>query len=141
MNSRSTYLTSPHALAVVLAVACASGAMATARTTPSQASDEDVIPWLPRRPHVEAPPPMAPPCRGADLRGTLTLQGGVGKLVGGAQLRNVGSRPCSLRGRPRLRFAGGSSTPTSWRVVAVRADPRDASLVYDRGSSLRALAP
>jgi hypothetical protein len=99
------------------------------------------IPWIPTRPPRVAEPPVAPSCKSSDLRAQLQVQGSTGNLIGGVVVRNVGSVPCSLRGRPSARFEGGPATETAFRTVPFEADPLDTSLIYDRGSSLRALHP
>jgi hypothetical protein len=99
------------------------------------------IPWLPTRPARVADPPLSPSCKAPDLRAQLQVQGATGNLIGGVLVRNAGPAPCSLRGRPSARFEGGPADATGLRTVAAPADPLDTSLIYDRASSLRALAP
>ena len=97
------------------------------------------IPWLPTRPPTIVEPPIASPCRAADLHAELRVQGAIGSLIGGVFVRNVGRAPCSLSGRPSARFEGGSAAETALRLIPAAADPLDTSLIYDRASSLHAL--
>jgi hypothetical protein len=97
------------------------------------------IPWLPTRPPTIVEPPIASPCRAADLHAELRVQGALGSLIGGVFVRNVGEAPCSLSGRPFARFEGGPAAETDLRLVPAAADPLDTSLIYDRASSLHAL--
>ena len=97
------------------------------------------IPWLPTRPPTVVEPPIASPCRVADLYAELRVQGALGSLIGGVFVRNVGEAPCSLSGRPSVRFEGGPAAETDLRLTPAAADPIDTSLIYDRASSLHAL--
>jgi Protein of unknown function (DUF4232) len=100
---------------------------------------DGAIPWLPTRPPRAPVPPLSPPCRAPSLRGELQVQGATGNLIGGVVVRNAGPASCSLSGRPSARFEGGPAAETPLRVVPAAADPLDTSLIYDLGSSLRAL--
>jgi hypothetical protein len=102
---------------------------------------DGVIPWLPTRPRPAPEPPLSLPCRAADLRARLDVQGATGNLIGGVVVRNAGAAPCSLRGRPSARFEGGPASETALSVFPASADALDTSLIYDPGSSLRALRP
>jgi hypothetical protein len=119
---------------VIGRVALAFGLTSAALTGP-------VIPWRADRPPRIPEPPLAKPCDAAVLRAKPFFQGAHGSLVGGVTLSNTGRTKCSLRGRVTARFAGGSAEGTAWTVVAGPAPRRDPSAVYDRDSSLRALAP
>jgi hypothetical protein len=92
---------------------------------------------------VEAPahPPLARPCAAASLRAHVFLQGATGSLAGDVVLTNVGRRPCSLVGWPRVTFVGPAARTTRWRVIRIarRRAPPDALL--DPPGSLRALRP
>lgn len=115
--------------------------LAAALISATTAAAAPVIPWRPERPAGNPEPPLAKPCDTGMLRGSLFLQGATGSLVGGAVLTNIGRAKCSLRGRVAVKFVRGSADRTNWTVVAGKAQPRDRSAVYDRDSSLRALAP
>jgi hypothetical protein len=101
--------------------------------------DDGPIPWLPTRPPRPVEPPLSAPCRAANLRAELHVQGATGNLIGGVLVRNAGPASCSLKGRPSARFEGGPAAETPLRIRPTAADPLDTSLIYDRGSSLRAL--
>lgn len=122
--------------------AFAAAALAAALTASSHAWERPrVIPWIPERPQtrVAPPPPLAPPCRAAQLRSRLLLQGAGGALVGGVLLTNVARAPCSLLGRPAVRFGGAAALATSWQVVPRRAPPAAPEAIRAPLSSLRAL--
>src|SRR5258707_15655487 len=81
-----------------------------------------VAPWLNERPvKASAHPPLAAPCRAGDLHAQLFLQGATGSLVGGVDLRNAGTRACSLLGLPTASFAGGGATTERWQVKSLPA--------------------
>jgi hypothetical protein len=72
-----------------------------------------VIPWVPASPPPPVVPPVARPCRlaqlrvsGADQREGVFFNGATGSLVGWVSYRNEG-RACSMLGRPRVRLVGG----------------------------------
>ena len=69
-----------------------------------------VIPWIPASPPAPRVPPLAPPCRAAELqihpadpRGAVFDNGATGWLTGALVFRNEG-RLCSLVGQPRVRL-------------------------------------
>lgn len=74
-----------------------------------------VIPWIPASPPPPVVPPVARPCRlaqlhvaGADRREGVFFNGATGSLVGSVTFRNDG-RACSLLGKPGVRLVGGPS--------------------------------
>lgn len=74
-----------------------------------------VIPWIPASPPPPVVPPVARPCRlaqlhvaGADRREGVFFNGATGSLVGTVSFRNDG-RTCSLLGKPGVRLVGGPS--------------------------------
>ena len=76
-----------------------------------------VVPWLDQRPvKASAHPPLALPCRGSTLRAQVFLQGATGSLVGGVNLLNAGSAPCSLLGWPKVSFTGAAASTTPLQV-------------------------
>jgi hypothetical protein len=88
-------------------------------------SSEDAIPWeaIPVRAQWAPPVALAPACRADLLHARLSAQGAGGSLYGGIVLQNRGDRACSLTGRPRLRFAGGSASATRWRQGRLKGAP------------------
>ena len=101
-----------------------------------------VVPWLDVRPvKASAHPPLAAPCRGSALRAQLFLQGATGSLVGGVNLLNAGSVPCSLLGWPTLSFTGAAASVTPVRVKKLSRSPTPPDVLADPLGSLRALAP
>jgi hypothetical protein len=101
-----------------------------------------VIPWLDQRPaQASAHPPLAAPCRAERLHAHLFLQGATGSLVGGVELTNAGSTPCSLLGWPQLSFTGAAAASTRWQIKRVARSPQPPDVVADPLGSLRALAP
>jgi hypothetical protein len=97
------------------------------------------IPWIDRQPvKASAHPPLAPPCRAAQLGSRLSLQGATGSLAGGVDLTNDGRRACALLGRPVVSFLGATE-PVMVKAAAPQTGPDDALL--DPPGSLRALAP
>lgn len=106
------------------------------------AGSPPVIPWLDQHPpKASAHPPLAPPCRAADLRPQLYLQGATGSLVGGVDLRNVGRAPCAVLGWPRVSFTGAAAASTQWQVRKLAASPVPLDVLADTPGSLRALRP
>jgi hypothetical protein len=95
-----------------------------------------VVPWTGERPRSTSapPPPLASPCRAADLEATVFLQGAGGAMVGGVTLTNAGFTACSLVGRPKISLAG----TRTWPMPLPRPAPE---VVRDPMSSLRALRP
>jgi hypothetical protein len=101
-----------------------------------------VVPWLDQRPvKASAHPPLAPPCRGSVLRARLFLQGATGSLVGGVNLLNAGSAPCSLLGWPAVSFTGAAASTTPLQVKELPRSPVPLDVLADPPGSLRALAP
>lgn len=101
-----------------------------------------VVPWLNERPaKASAHPPLAAPCRAGDLHAHPFLQGATGSLVGGVDLRNAGTRACSLLGWPTASFAGGGATTERWQVKRLTASPTPLDVLADPPGSLRALQP
>src|SRR5947209_6608662 len=86
------------------------------------AAPPPVIHWIAQRPAVAAArPPLAPLCQAADLRAHLFLQGATGSLVGGVDLLNAGTDPCSLVGWPAVSFDGRATASERWRVKKLAA--------------------
>jgi hypothetical protein len=75
------------------------------------------------------------------LRAQLFLQGATGSLVGGVNLLNAGSAPCSLLGRPTVSFTGAAASVTPVRVKKLTRSPAPPDVLADPLGSLRALAP
>jgi hypothetical protein len=48
--------------------------------------------------------PKAPLCRADQLRAAASFQGAMGSFAGGAELRNISQRACTLVGRPKVRL-------------------------------------
>ncbi|WP_028057857.1 DUF4232 domain-containing protein [Candidatus Solirubrobacter pratensis] len=101
---------------------------------------EDALPAaLTRR-----PPAPAPACRASQLKvagnGVQfvpgTQQGGIGSVV----VRNGGTRPCRLTGRPEVRFVGGTAPPRQ-RQRALAPDAPAFPKVAPPAASLLALQP
>ncbi len=97
-----------------------------------------VVAWIPQRPSVPAPPPLARPCRATDLRARLSFQPATGSLSGGVTVVNIAREPCSLLGRPSLRFSRETRVSIRARPMPTHGDDP-----YNRPplSSLRALEP
>jgi Protein of unknown function (DUF4232) len=101
-----------------------------------------VVPWLGQRPvKASAHPPLASPCRGSALRARVFLQGATGSLVGGINLLNAGSAPCSLLGWPTVSFTGAAASTTPVQVKELPRSPAPLNVLADPPGSLRALAP
>jgi hypothetical protein len=95
---------------------------------------------VPRRSPDPAPPSSS--CVAADLRATAALQGAAGSVGGSIELTNVGTRTCTLEGRPAVTLfsaagheltvqvvdvdpqwrADAAPTPPGWPVVRLRPD-------------------
>jgi len=67
-----------------------------------------VVPWISTLAQSPPVPRLAPSCRADELTAQLELQGATQNLVGGIELTNRGSEPCSLLGRVHLGLIGGS---------------------------------
>src|SRR5712692_1395503 len=87
-----------------------------------------VIPWIPASPPGPRVPPLAPPCRAAELKihaadpaGLFFDNGATGWLTGALLFRNEG-RPCSLVGQPRVRFVGGGAHEVGQSVARLSAN-------------------
>jgi Protein of unknown function (DUF4232) len=108
----------------------------------SAAAPPQVIPWRDVRP-AKAPayPRLAPPCRAGAVRAQLELQGASGSLVGPVRLTNIGSKRCSLVGRPFVSFVGPAAAATRWRVRRLPTSPAPPDVLADPPGSLRAFAP
>jgi hypothetical protein len=108
----------------------------------ASAGASPVVPWLDLRPaKAPANPPLARPCRASDLHAHLFLQGATGSLVGGVELLNAGTRPCSLLGRPTVSFTGAAAAAERWQAKKLAASPAPPDVVADPPGSLRALRP
>jgi uncharacterized protein DUF4232 len=106
------------------------------------AASPRVVPWVDQRPvKASAYPLLAPPCRGSSLRAQLFLQGATGSLVGGVNLLNAGSAPCSLLGWPAVSFTGAAASKTKVQVKELPRSPAPLDVLADPPGSLRALAP
>ena len=72
-----------------------------------------VVPWIPKSPPALVRPALAPACKAANMRVThapIFTDGLAGSgFAGSVLVRNAGP-PCSLLGRPKLRFTGGPSS-------------------------------
>jgi hypothetical protein len=124
--------------------ACAAGAALAVlwAGVAAAAGQRPVVPWSSTRPvKASASPPLAPPCRARDLHAHLFLQGATGSLVGGVDLRNAGSSPCSLLGWPTVSFKGSAARVEKWRVTKLAASPVPPDVLADPPGSLRALQP
>jgi len=64
---------------------------------------------------------LAPPCRPWQLRGKHFSQGAGGAEVGGITFDVVKGPRCSLLGRPRVAFRGGTAKTVPWRVYRLPA--------------------
>jgi hypothetical protein len=86
----------------------------------------------------------APACRASQLKvegqGLQLVPGTQNGGTGGIVLRNGGSRPCRLTGRPKLRFVGGTAPPKQ-EQRALEPDPPAFPKVAPASDSLLALAP
>src|SRR5579862_4328499 len=80
-----------------------------------------VIPWIPAVPHATPSPALAPPCKPGSLRASTSFQGATGNWAGAIILTNAGRQPCSLAGRPTVRFVDGALNPAG--VVFTRLKP------------------
>jgi hypothetical protein len=101
-----------------------------------------VIAWKPFRPPIAPAPRLASPCHASDLswsphdfEGPVGWVGATGNLGTSIVVRNVSGHPCSLVGRPRLRFAGADTR--EFAISAYSQDPINRAAL----SSLRALGP
>ena len=134
MLRRSGVMGSRLVILASLAVLAAAGAVS--------AAPPPAIAWLDQRPvKASAHPPLASPCRGSALRAQLFLQGATGSLVGGVNLMNVGSAPCSLLGWPTVSFTGAAASTTRVKVKELPRSPAPVDVLADPPGSLRALAP
>jgi hypothetical protein len=80
-------------------------------------------------------PPLAPPCRlaqlqvsGGDPRLGVFFNSATGSLVGGITVRNHGA-PCSLTGRPHVRLVGGGAAAVAQAQTVFRAQARAPDLL------------
>lgn len=117
-------------------------ALVLAASAAAAAPPPRVVPWLDQRPaKASANPLLASPCRASNLRAQLFLQGATGSLVGGVDLRNVGSKPCALLGWPTVSFSGAAAATTQWQAKKLASSPAPPDVLADPPGSLRALAP
>jgi len=82
-------------------------------------------------------------CRASELkvRGSgLVFQATAAGASGTVQLRNIGSRPCRLTGRPQVRFVGAPQSPRQLQT-AEPAVPPEFPAVSKPAATLRALPP
>jgi hypothetical protein len=108
----------------------------------ASAAAPPVIPWLDQHPpKASTHPPLAAPCRADQLHAHLFLQGATGSLVGGVDLTNAGSSPCSLRGWPRVSFTGAAAATTRSRIKRIARLPVPPDVIADPRGSMRALGP
>ena len=127
----------------VRALAAGSAAVAVAFVVGrASAAPPRVIPWLDQRPvKASAHPPLAPACTAAALHAQLFLQGATGSLVGGVDLLNTSSTPCSLLGWPTVSFTGVAAASVQLQVTQIPRSPQPPDVLADPLGSLRALAP
>ena len=87
---------------------------------------------------ASTPAATVPPCRTADLRAQMFLQGATGSLLGVVVVRNASRRTCSLRGRPSMRFL---SRRYPYLLAPARVQDKKAPPVaaLRRGKTARAL--
>jgi hypothetical protein len=121
-------------VSAALAIALAGGS--------ASAAPPRVIPWLDQRPvKASAHPPLAPACTAGALHAELFLQGATGSLVGGVNLLNTSSAPCSLLGWPTVSFTGAAAASVPLQVRQLPRSPEPPDVLADPVGSLRALAP
>src|SRR3954453_23517205 len=84
-------------------------------------SANSVIPWSAQRPPEFKAPALAAPCRPSQLRVGHFSQGAGGSAVGGITFRVIRGPRCSLLGRPRVAFAGGTAATVPWQVHPMRS--------------------
>lgn len=136
------------AAATLLASAgCGSSHGQTTGSTPARQAAQaapavpwaDIVPAELRAPRLSA----AAPCRASELKvqgGGIVFQATAAGASGTVVLRNAGSRPCRLTGRPLVRFVGSPQSPRQ-RQVAEPAVPPEFPAVTKPASSLQAVAP
>jgi hypothetical protein len=123
-----------------------------ARASAQEELDRLVVPQAPPGPLVTNPTlrQSRSACPLSALRAQVRLQGATGSLLGSILVRNVGDRPCALRGRPqvKLRDANGvllnareTAAPPLWKQLGVarpggwptvRIPPRGTAQVFVR---------
>jgi hypothetical protein len=82
-------------------------------------------------------------CRASDLKvqgSGIVFQATAAGASGTVELRNVGSRPCRLTGRPVVRFVGAPRSPRQLRTAEPAVSP-EFPAISKPASSLRALPP
>lgn len=119
----------------------ATGAAATQHPAPAAPAVPwaDIVPATLRVPRLGA----AAPCRASDLKvqgGGIVFQATAAGASGTVELRNAGSRPCRLTGRPLVRFVGSPQSPRQHQTNEPASSPEFPAVVKP-ASSLRALAP
>lgn len=85
----------------------------------------------------------AAPCRAAELKvqgGGIDFQATAAGASGTVELRNVGSRPCRLTGRPVVRLVGAPQSPPQRQMSEPPLSP-EFPAVTKPAASLRAVAP
>jgi hypothetical protein len=91
------------------------------------------ISWRPFRPPPTSPRATARPCRSAELVPSLFISpqgsGAGGSVTGILILKKERGSPCSLLGRPSLRFSGRAAEHMHWRFRAHRLGAEGPSLV------------
>ena len=129
-------------LAVLAAVSAGCSSEHGARTESKDASP--LVAWSDTPvPELEVPPARpARPCRASDLRAGpgFVFQAAVVGATGTVELRNAGTRPCSLTGRPRVRFVGAPRAPAQ-RQVALPPQQPSFPRLRRPAAWLRSLAP
>jgi uncharacterized protein DUF4232 len=125
-------------LAVLSLVAVAAGCSSSDKPGPSAAAAVDAVPWVATRPAalVQAErTTTAAPCRASSLAISGVVQftpnGQSGGGLAFVPIRNIGTRPCSLTGRPTVRMVkrGGpqqqivpiAEIPPQWPGVSLPA--------------------
>jgi hypothetical protein len=121
----------------------------TAPTAPTATRQAAQVPpavaWASIIPAELRAPPLttAAPCRASELRvqgGGIVFQATVVGASGTVELRNAGSRPCRLTGRPLVRFIGAPRSPRQRQTAEPALSP-EFPAVSRPASSLRAVAP
>ena len=85
----------------------------------------------------------AKPCRASELKvqgAGVDFQATAAGASGSVELRNVGSRPCRLTGRPQVRFVGAPRAPRQRQTAEPGLTP-EFPAVTKPASSLRAVKP
>ncbi len=132
-------------LLVVLGAVAAGCATHHAKPTGTVSSAAPLIPWtdepVPELAVRKTTP--APPCRASQLRPVgdgFTFQAAISGATGSVALRNIGTAPCSLRGRPAVRFVGAPKAPEQRQVPLPPQQPPFPRLLLP-AARLLSLAP